>query len=326
MLYPLSGGLWGTFNYTPWMRGDNIYIFDYLGELVEEFSHPTRELHHDIVEKTPGGNLIVPSSATDESIQDAILEFDRKTKKVVKEWDLRKVLDEKRPVRVDHTIDDFGKDWLHVNSVRYSKEDKSLIISGRNQCTVFKIDYNSSELKWISGNHVNFTEKYQPYLLNPVNFNTTLDPDQDWHYFQHAVSQLPNGNYIMFDDGGSRPGFEKFNGEAEKQIKEILGIDYWEHLYHNKSILPGYSRLVEYKINETAMTIEKVYEYTDFPFMPNTIIGSVAPIEDDIFLIGYGEIGAVTVLNKRTNQPLWQAFLDQPYYRAAKIDFYERYQ
>ncbi len=77
---------------------------------------------------------------------DHIIEMDRTTGNIIKEWDLRKVLDIDR-----YTIYTDSVDWFHPNSVWFDSNDNSLILSGRHQGVV-KINDNN-ELVWILSPH-----------------------------------------------------------------------------------------------------------------------------------------------------------------------------
>ena len=73
---------------------------------------------------------------------------------------------------------------------------------------------------------------------------------------QHDVRRLPNGNVLMFDNG---------NGHQ-----------------------PQYSRAVEYRIDEVAMTAEQVWEWTGDPTRFSIAMGSARRYDDGSTLIGWG--------------------------------------
>lgn len=93
-------------------------------------------------------------------------------------------------------------DWTHSNSVVYSPDDKSLIVSIRHQDWVVKVDYNDGQgtgnILWKLGYQGDFT------LQNGT------DPI-DWFYAQHdanvnVISSNSSGNFqlLLFDNGNQR--------------------------------------------------------------------------------------------------------------------------
>ena len=73
---------------------------------------------------------------------DHIVELDRNSGQVVREWDLRQVLDINRYDLLWNAYD-----WIHVNSVWFDESDESLVISGRTQ-GIIKVS-KDNELIWI---------------------------------------------------------------------------------------------------------------------------------------------------------------------------------
>lgn len=226
----------------------SIREYDMLGRMVTEWAvGPTYTQHHDVVEK-PDGNLVAAvNKGGTGTIEDHIIELDRSSGEIVKEWDLREVLD------VDRTaLYDDARDWLHVNSVWYDESDGGLIISGRHQ-GVFKVSAEN-ELVWILAPHRGWGAAgvdgngppTSDFLLTATDGSGTpypdavqngdeRTPDFDWPWSQHAAQLLPNGNILLFDNGGRR----QF-GQAEP---------------------PPYSRGVEYEIDAEAMTVRQVWAY-----------------------------------------------------------------
>lgn len=113
---------------------------DFLGRVYREYIVP-EGIHHDGCEMTPGGNLLTVSSSMEEYVEDAIIEIDRQTGKVVKKLCLMDVLS-------DHPYLDYF-DWAHINTVSYQAEEHSILISARNLHSVLKIDWETNELLWI---------------------------------------------------------------------------------------------------------------------------------------------------------------------------------
>ena len=94
----------------------------------------------------------------------------------------------------------FFPDWTHSNSVVYSPDDKSLILSMRHQDWVIKIDYNDGEgmgsVLWRLGYQGDFT------------LEEGIEP-QDWFYAQHDVNIVRSkrdgvSEILLFDNGNQR--------------------------------------------------------------------------------------------------------------------------
>ncbi|RYE17422.1 MAG: aryl sulfotransferase, partial [Sphingobacteriales bacterium] len=140
-------------------------------------------------------------------------------------------------------------DWAHVNAVIHDSTDNTIIISARLQ-GVMKLTYDN-KVKWILAPHYGWRknrrgEELAPYLLKPIDaagnpitdtqvLNGLADrADFEWPWFQHSPALTPDHNLLVFDNGTTR---------------------------NNNPDLPKYSRAVEYKIDETNMTIQQVWAY-----------------------------------------------------------------
>jgi len=74
----------------------------------------------------------------------------------------------------------------------------------------------------------------QPILDNNVLKGNTNHPDFEWNWYQHAPLLMPNGNVMLFDNGGDA---RNFSGSGQ------------------------YSRAVEYEINAANKTVKQRWEY-----------------------------------------------------------------
>ena len=180
------------------------------------------------------------------TVEDHIIEIDRNSGNIIMEWDLRQSLDEYRTALLD-LLDDQYVDWVHCNAVLYDPSDNTIIVSGRTQ-GVFKLDYDN-QVKWILGSHLAWGENrmgqdLNQFLLeatdgagNPLNDDVQLGYDNhaefEWNWYQHAPLITPNGNIMLFDNGDNR----NFSG--------------WS----------GYSRAVEFDIDEENMQVRQIWQY-----------------------------------------------------------------
>ena len=131
------------------------------------------------------------------------------------------------------------RDWSHGNAVIVDPTDGGVIVSLRNQDAVVKIDRDSGELVWILGAHERWQPPWSDKLLTPA------EPAADdrgagfgWSFHQHAPMFTPRGGMLLFDNGNQRA------------IPPDPGLDPEER----------YSRLVEYRINETAGTVTQTWD------------------------------------------------------------------
>lgn len=246
----------GNSMYVSWI---DAYELDDLGRTIQQWQLGSYAGDHDIVE-LPDGNLLMGASKRESTIlingqslntrYDAAVELDRETMNVVKEWDMREVLDVDRSLVNEPIGRDDYFDWFHINSVAYSAPDDCVLISGRNQ-GVIKVDQNN-QLKWILAPHLGWGrggpmgqgQPTAPFLLTAIDSNGNPFPKQvqdglalidefEWPSGQHSIELLENGNLLLFDNGFAR-GFER---------------------------TPAYSRAVEYEINEEERTIRQVWQY-----------------------------------------------------------------
>lgn len=248
---------------------------DWLGNIVHwwhanNLIHPpTKEsiplnadtLHHEVLEM-PSGNLLAlttelrkivdyPSSETDpdsppedgDVVGDVIIEFTR-SGDILHRWHLLDLLD---PYRIGYgSLSDFWKakyneqfgvkslDWSHANAICYDEENDAFIVSVRHQDCLVKIDRQSGRLVWILGNPEGWRAPWRDYLLQPRG-------DLEWPYHQHGPQLTPAGTILLYDNGNYRATpFEPKTSPRE-----------------------NYSRVVEYRVDETEMIVTQVWEYRE---------------------------------------------------------------
>jgi len=212
-------------------------------------------IHHEILE-LPDGNWLAPVKKKDNyiivdgkqipSTNDFIAFINSESGEVLKDWDLAKHLDVDRG-----GINIMGPgNWVHINGLAYDEDDMSIIVSGRNQGVV-KISWDD-ELQWILAPKKNWGKAGRladgpdtnPYLLTGIDaegrpYNSRIQngdispPDFDFPWGQHAPLLMPNKNLFLFDNGSLRNWVQVF----------------------------GYSRAVEYKINEKEKTVQQQWQY-----------------------------------------------------------------
>lgn len=224
------------------------------GRIINEYKFPDYKLHHDWVELSNGNILILVTDIKSEKSPekyryDNLIEVSKEGK-ILRKIDLKDVLDkERRDFNFDEGVNLYllGKqNWLHSNSLDVNKDESELIISGRHQ-GVFILDLKTTELKGIIAPHKGWEDKYKEKLYLPVNQNLEkleenialgLEKDSatgfDWTWGQHQATYLENDKVLIFDNGDKR-NFKENNFNS-------------------------YSRVVEYKLDQTSRTINQIQE------------------------------------------------------------------
>lgn len=306
---------------------------DMLGEVkkvwnIKELGY---EFHHEVTEM-PNGNILICVTAHDSrlkngepSIQDVIIELDRETGKVITEWDLKQSLDESMYGTFCSAADAYPQNWVHNNAVLYSEKDDCIIVCTRYQ-GLAKLDRNN-RLKWLLSPHQGWIDKgFSGYLLDPLDASGNKIADEklkmgevnrddfDWSWGAHCPVFMPNGNLMIFDNGYYR------------QYEDI-------DLYGMK----GYSRAVEYQINESQMTIRQVWQYgkergrgcygvavSSVQYLPETGNVLFCPGVGNRNVNGIG--GKVVEVRKDTKEVVYEAHLSTPaflvFHRATRMPLY----
>lgn len=282
---------------------------DLLGKVYYEYTMPGG-YHHDYFELENGNLLVLSDDFESGTVEDYIVEIDRTTGKIVKEFDLKNVLP-----KTDGKSENWTEyDWFHNNSIWYDKNTNSITLSGRHQDAVINIDYETSKLNWIIGDKTNWSSEYHKYFFTPIN-------NLEWQWSQHAAEVLPNGDIFIFDNGNNR-----------SKIKE-------EYIDANNN----YSRGVIYRIDTENMTIKQIYEYGKDrgSELYSPYISDVDYLNQNHYLIHFGgnskTNGSVnntpasfnknTVLSSTTiellnNKVIFEMNLPTNLYRAEKMDLY----
>lgn len=291
-----------------------LYEMDFLGKVYNEYSLPGG-YHHDYYELANGNLVVATDDFTDfafGTVEDLIVELDRETGKIVREWNLKDVL----PMDEGKSENWISFDWFHNNSVWVDEEQDELILSGRHQDAVVGLDYSSGELKWIIGDSTNWSDEMQKYFFKPIG------EDFEWQWSQHSATVTPEGYIFLLD-----------NGNNKSKIKD-------NYVPANES----YTRGVMYDIDRDNMTIEQIWEHgkergSDF-YSP--YVSDVDYIDKDHVLIHSG--GIVFEDGEATNQPaglaedpdltttmvelkddevIFELSFNENSYRAEKISIYE---
>lgn len=200
---------------------------DLLGKVYYEYTLPGG-YHHDVFELENGNFIIASDNFENGTVEDYIVEMDRKTGEIVKTIDLTKILPQDEGRNVNAT----DYDWFHNNSVWYDAATNSLTLSGRHQDAVVNLDYSTNEINWIVGSKEGWSKEMQKYFFEP-------DENTEFQWSQHAAMILPNGNLFVFDNGNNR------SKTAENAV----------------SAENNYSRGVIYQLDKENKIIHQVWQY-----------------------------------------------------------------
>lgn len=199
-------------------HGTILYLSD-ASRVVSNFPSSSTNPQAPLVTATINDNPVVELSATNGQLLNA--------------WAPIDLLDPTRVTYLTYQFtNSYGIDNEHANAVIEDKSDNSLIVSLRDQNTVFKFLRSTGQLKWILAPHANWGTRFQPYLLNPVGAPFS------WSYGQHAPELTPQHTLVLYDDGNERA--EPFAAPVPDQN--------------------NYSRAVEYNINENTMQISQAWD------------------------------------------------------------------
>ncbi|KRK73513.1 arylsulfate sulfotransferase [Levilactobacillus namurensis DSM 19117] len=304
---------------------------DYLGRVYKEYSFSaktsssdagsiskaaakanpeTTVIHHDLVE-LPNHNLLATVSDGSKYKEDTMIEVDHNTGKIVKVIDMKKILP--KSMYKDYKKGADGKiDWLHQNAIDYDKNDKSIVISTRNQDMIMKLDYKTKHIKWIySGKKKSSWPKaYRKYVLTPTK-GTTITGGQ------HGLYLLNNGN-------GAKASSEDFM-LYDNNIAVTNG---------NKKTSGKYSQAVQYHVNTKNMTIKQTWAYGKSLGKTNftSVIGYAEKQPNGNVLIDFGyknggnesNVIEVTKSGKQVfNLTMKNAGSKAYAYRAYRVPFYD---
>lgn len=257
---------------------------DLLGKVYYEYTLPGG-YHHDVFEMEDGNLLVASDNFENGTVEDYVVEIDRKTGDLVKEIDLTKII----PTDMGDNEYTTKYDWFHNNSVWYDESTNSITLSGRHKDAVININYDTLDLNWIIGDSTSYSEEMQKYFFTPTN-------DLEWQWAQHAAMILPNGNVFLFDNGNNRSKNKDTAVKAED----------------------NYSRGVIYKINRSDMTIEQVWEYgkNQGSYFYSPYISDVDYLGEEHYLIHSG--GHVESNGKVSNEPA--AFSDSTQLNSITVE------
>lgn len=227
----------------------------------EEVDYTVRdEFHHEMVPTADGGfwslqNLPIEVDAFPLS-EDQLFDFAPATiadEVVVRydaegtlldEWSMASLLATERVGYHSHLLTEKGYDWGHGNAL-VPLDDGGFVVSLRHQDAVVAVDAQGS-VDWILANPDGWPAELEALRLQPE------DPDMVWPYHAHGV-KVEGDLVYLFDNGNE-----------------------WRSNPYTQDRQPGglVSRLVAYRIDPVAMTVEQLWEVVDEETMFSKAMGN----------------------------------------------------
>lgn len=157
-------------------------------------------------------------------------------------------------------------DWSHANAVALVPGEDAVVVSFRHQDALVKLDASTGEPKWILGRHEGWRAPQTDLLLTPIGGEFM------WPGHQHSPYVHPEDPSLitLFDNGNY--------GRASPYAPEPL--------------TENMTRIVTYRVDDAAMTIEQVWEYRVTPagILYSAAMGSVSERANGNFVLHYPEL------------------------------------
>lgn len=312
---------------------DLLLEIDVLGNIVKQWSLKDLGYNfHHCATPTDDGHVMATVTKIDAKLadhsnsreQDVVVEFDPLEGRVVKEFDFANMLDSARYDLNGASDNRFPSsqtksNWMHNNGIL--KVGDYYLGTARYQ-GVFKFN-NNHDVLWVISAHGYWRNQFEKLLLQPLHADGTpiTDPevisghkkceDFEWPWGCHCCVQLPNGNYLVFDNGYGR------------QYKAI-----------SPTYIP-FSRAVEYEVDEGRRTVRQVWQYgteryrefftplgSSVQYLPETgnrLVGSA-----DYNVLSNGKPGArVCEVDPKTNKLVYEAELvNGNFHRVLRMPLY----
>lgn len=209
-------------------QSTNLYELDYLGRAYNMY-YLSGGSHHEVIEKEPGGNLLVLTSSMQSHCEDKVEEIDRQTGAVVNELKLQDII----KCKYENLVD-----WAHINTVSYQPETDTILLSVRNLESVIKVNWTTKEIQWILCDP-RFWEgtDYEKYVLK-------ADGDFIYQFQQHTAYQIDT------DLDGDDQTIEITMFDNHFLWRRKKDIDYYDKTEE--------SYLLVYSVNEAEGTVKQI--------------------------------------------------------------------
>ncbi|KRN28869.1 arylsulfate sulfotransferase [Lactobacillus selangorensis] len=272
---------------------------DYLGRVYKDYHFNTEAvdknlttdaeytlIHHDAIE-LPNHNILATVSdgtanlksrknSQNRYVEDTLVEISHQTGKIVRVIDFKKLLPSEMYSANTMPKHSGAKDWIHINSLYYQKKTGDLVVSGRHQDIVMKLNYRTLKFVWIycGKPQADWPHQYRRYLLTPTKGTNFTGG-------QHAAILIPGttantDKLLLFNNNVSLA-----NGDKKTSKK--------------------YSQGVAYSINNRKKTITQTWQYGQSLGVKNfsLVIGSDRYLANQNRLLDFGYLKNGTESNIR---------------------------
>lgn len=183
---------------------------------------------------------------------------------VLKEWDIAAIFEAHMRAQGDDPARFVrrGRDWLHMNSAVHDARDDSLIVSSRENF-LFKIDYDTGELRWILGDPGKYWHSFPSLRALAISVE---DGDDPYPAGQHAPSLTADGLVMLFDNG--LPSLNQPIGEPAGSGRP-------------------YSRVLAYEIDEMDRTARRAWSFDYGKGLLSDVCSSVYEADDRSLLVTF---------------------------------------
>lgn len=162
------------------------------------------------------GNILAISSKNNrDSNDDIIVEVNLSNGKIVKEWDMKQIVN-KLSYRFVEKINQIN--WASIESVYYDKDSKQIILSLNGRNSVISVDYETKEINWIFGDIKYWNNNFSNLIVNY---------DGTYPLVSNDVTINKDGNIVLFNNGmdgsifGDSPCSENIGKHSSGQIYKI---------------------------------------------------------------------------------------------------------
>lgn len=194
-LYQLENGHFLLFDnsYMSQFYNKGVLEIDFLGRIYNNYDFENGAFG-GLVHLPSGNILTVTNSNQYETYDDQIVEVDHSTGKIVKTFDLYKLISDISPEFIGKLDVDYeaSTNWASVVSLYYDEEKEVIYASLLRRDSIICIDYKTGELKWIFGELKNWNDDFKPYLVEM--------PSGVHAYAANSIAMDTDGNFLLFDN------------------------------------------------------------------------------------------------------------------------------
>ncbi|MCF7927176.1 MAG: aryl-sulfate sulfotransferase [Candidatus Izimaplasma sp.] len=172
---------------------DGLYEIDLLGRIYKQYNLPNG-FHHDIA-FLPSDNFLLLTNSP-KGVEDRIVEVNHETGNIEQTWDLANYVPKTGGENIFYT----ETDWIHVNSIDYNHETRSIIVSAKHRDIIFSIDTVTNNVNWTIGS----TDTWDQTTIETLNFLTPRQLNTTLPYAQTSIQMIDDKTMFVFNTGINR--------------------------------------------------------------------------------------------------------------------------